>query len=194
MWSVRREVANGCRQFHLCLKDSLCDCCGGRNPQGSRTPPTTIAALTKSKSHSTSAPFSCFLCYERDLSIPSATGPSSRSPAPSQGSDQVQIGHHPLQNDSPMRLSFLWSMLQWGMKYLSSSDLEIISSGNYIGRILNALTQMIVWTGNTTYFMCIDFQIDKWASGVFVRSLRAWCRGQRLIDIFCFPIHTLRKL
>lgn len=57
------------------------------------------------------------------------------------------------------------------MKYLSSSDLEIISSGNYEGRILNALAQMIVWTGNTTYFVCIDFQIEKWASGEFVRSL-----------------------
>lgn len=118
--------------------------------------------------------------------------------SPSQGSEQVQIWHHPLQNDSPMRLSLLWSMLQWGMKYLSSSDVEIISSGNYKERILNALTQMIVWTGNITYFMCIDFQIEKWDFQIekwaFVRSLRAWCRGQRLIDIFCFPIHTLRKL
>lgn len=68
--------------FSARMKGSLCDDCGNWSSQGSRTPPTTMEAFTKSKPHSTSAPFSCFLCCEQALSMPSATCTSLRTPAP----------------------------------------------------------------------------------------------------------------
>ena len=83
-----------CRQSHLWLKGSLCDCCGSWSWPGQ---PTDVGALTKANLISTSAPFSCFLCCEQALSTPLATCPSLELQhlSPSQSGGRVRIWHRP---------------------------------------------------------------------------------------------------
>lgn len=154
-----------------------------------------MVAYTKSKPHSSYAPFSCLSTLWTSL--------------------EHTFGHLPLlENFSTCPLLKVVTGFEFGStlhkmivfqaslfsalchtdaQYLSSSVPKVISSGNYKGRVLNALIQIVIL--DWKHYLFHLYRLPSWKVSLLciceVSQSLVW--RQRGIDIFHFPILTLRR-